>query len=551
MSPDDQHALETVFAYHDRTKHHLRRYARSLGYMDWATQPDPFRTFDGADRLALDHATSSAEPSYDRLFGAQALPVQPVNSATVSRWLYDSLAISAWKQAPGTRPWSLRVNPSSGALHPTEGYLVTGPVPGLCTTAGVFHYNAYHHALERRRTLTDADWARLSREWSAPLLFVGLTSIYWRESWKYGERAFRYCHHDVGHAIGTVAFAARILGWQTRLIAAADPDDLALLLGIHTQSGIEAEHSDCLLALCPPQAIPPHTFTLPDELRERLRRTSVAGTPNRLSTDHHDWPVIDEVAEATRRPPIAADSPLDAAVHEPPHFPDRDLSAEEIIRRRRSAVDMDGETTMTRDGFYRILTRLVPHLSPWPFAALPWRPRLSLALFVHRVDDLPAGLYLLVRDPRHEAELRPLLDSRFRWEKPTGRPDELGLFLLVAGDSRRYAKLTSCHQDIAADGIFAVAMLAEFAANLQAEDPGAYRRLHWEAGLIGQVLYLEAEAAGIRGTGIGCFFDDATHDLLGLRGHAWQTLYHFAVGGPVEDPRLQTLAPYHHLPARR
>ena len=36
-----------------------------------------------------------------------------------------------------------------------------------------------------------------------------------------------------------------------------------------------------------------------------------------------------------------------------------------------------------------------------------------------------------------------------------------------------------------------------------------YRRLFWECGLIGQVLYLEAEAAGVRGTGIGCFYDDA------------------------------------------
>jgi len=61
------------------------------------------------------------------------------------------------------------------------------------------------------------------------------------------------------------------------------------------------------------------------------------------------------------------------------------------------------------------------------------------------------------------------------------------------------------------------------------------------------VLYLEAEAAGIRGTGIGCFFDDAMHDVLGLRDRRWQSLYHFTVGGPVSDPRLQTLPPYAHL----
>ena len=54
------------------------------------------------------------------------------------------------------------------------------------------------------------------------------------------------------------------------------------------------------------------------------------------------------------------------------------------------------------------------------------------------------------------------------------------------------------------------------------------------------MLYLEAEAAGARGTGIGCFYDDAVHELLGLRDHAFQSLYHFTVGMPVDDPRLTT-----------
>lgn len=60
-------------------------------------------------------------------------------------------------------------------------------------------------------------------------------------------------------------------------------------------------------------------------------------------------------------------------------------------------------------------------------------------------------------------------------------------------------------------------------------------------------LYLEAEAAGIRATGIGCYFDDAVHELLGLRDRTWQSLYHFTVGDPVEDPRLKTIPPYAHL----
>ena len=53
--------------------------------------------------------------------------------------------------------------------------------------------------------------------------------------------------------------------------------------------------------------------------------------------------------------------------------------------------------------------------------------------------------------------------------------------------------------------------------------------------MLGQVLYLEAEAAGARATGIGCFYDDAVHDAAGLSGMEWQSLYHFSMGVPVDD----------------
>ena len=53
-----------------------------------------------------------------------------------------------------------------------------------------------------------------------------------------------------------------------------------------------------------------------------------------------------------------------------------------------------------------------------------------------------------------------------------------------------------------------------------------------------------AEAAGLRGTGIGCYFDDVLHQALGLQDLTYQSLYHFTLGGPREDRRLLTLPPY-------
>jgi hypothetical protein len=121
------------------------------------------------------------------------------------------------------------------------------------------------------------------------------------------------------------------------------------------------------------------------------------------------------------------------------------------------------------------------------------------------------------------------------------------LYLLRATDGRDAARIICCHQDIAANGAFALGMLAEFDAALEQHGAPFYPRLFWEAGLIGQVLYLEAEAAGIRSTGIGCFFDDTMHEAFGIHDHSWQSLYHFTVGGALDDPRLQTLPAYWHL----
>ncbi len=127
------------------------------------------------------------------------------------------------------------------------------------------------------------------------------------------------------------------------------------------------------------------------------------------------------------------------------------------------------------------------------------------------------------------------------------------LYSLALGDCRQAATDASCFQAIAGDSAFSLGMVADFARTLEEDGAWAYRRLFWEAGLIGQVLYLEAEAAGVRSTGMGCYFDDVVHQLLGmnLTDDAWQSLYHFTVGGAVEDRRLTTLPAYGHLPPER
>jgi hypothetical protein len=225
-------------------------------------------------------------------------------------------------------------------------------------------------------------------------------------------------------------------------------------------------------------------------------------------------------------------------------------SAGQIIRQRRSLLACDGTTSIPAERFFRMLGRVMPRAElplsarPMPWDAIPWAPTIHLGLFVHRVDGVEPGLYALARDVAKVEKLKRAMHAHFSWETPPRCPAELPLFLLECGDARTLATQVSCRQDIAGDGAFSLGMLAEYRSALVENGPWFYRRLFWEAGLIGQVLYLEAEAAGVRSTGIGCYFDDPVHQVFGFQDLEFQSMYHFTVGGPVDDPRLTTLPPY-------
>ena len=214
MKSDRIHSdpLARVIAYHQASKHHLDRYAPGPGGLDWANQPDPFRRYAGAPRVELPLRADALTTPFESVRRGERPTAYPLERDALAILFELSLGLSAWKQHAGSR-WALRCNPSSGNLHPTEGYLVCAALPGLA--AGVHHYLSHDHVLEQRAAPISATWGSELRGG----VVVALTGIHWREAWKYGLRAYRYCQHDCGHAIAAVAYAAAALGWRTRLLA--------------------------------------------------------------------------------------------------------------------------------------------------------------------------------------------------------------------------------------------------------------------------------------------------------------------------------------------
>lgn len=507
-------ATDTIRAYHQRTRHRIGAYARGPEYLDWENQPDPFRRFPGAPLIAL-----PLNPDPDG--GIAAL-----DQAGIAKLLELSMGLSAWKLY-GPDRWALRCNPSSGNLHPTEAYVVCRNITGLAD--GIYHYAPREHALEQRAALVGDE--------SATWCLLGLTSIAWREAWKYGERAYRYVQLDVGHALGAVRYAAALLGWQVSLLPVGDTavGDLLGLSRACDFNGAEPEQPDLLLQIHPAGCHLPGS--LPEGIDWQGRANPLGGDP------YLKWPVIDEVHRACHE-----DQPDYPAPLTPPNLSGeavREFSR--LIRQRRSAQSYIGkQSSLTLASLQSFLQTLMPQRGTVPWDLWPGTPRLHLVLFIHRVEGLEPGLYAMPRRADALPELQSALSETFEWQPTPITAVDLPLYRLATGDMRKVARTLSCHQEIASAGSFSFCMLAEFDQALK-QDASSYRHLHWEAGLIGQAAYLEAERIGMRGTGIGCFFDDSVHLTLGIEDTRLQSLYHFTVGFPRVDSRLQTLPPYEHL----
>ena len=512
--------LQIAFHYHETTKHSQQRYARSLGYMDWQTQPNPFRNYNGADTfllpLALDHTT----PPYHLL--DSELPSAPLVKESLSQFLQFSMGIAAWKVS-GESSWAVRCNASSGNLHPTETYLILPPLlKEQNDKTTVFHYTPKDHGLEILAAFNTDFWESLPEG----SFLVGLSGISWREAWKYGERAFRYVNLDGGHAWQSLNVSAKMLGWKlTRLDSVSDMD-IAMLLGVNQEKRFfEREHADMLFVVSPEEV--PSNLNIEALLQDIP--LSYDGMANKLSPSIQDWEIITAIEDATNTIQIAQKNVLlERKLQKPTQ------ESKQVVMKRRSIHVMDKiRSKIDKEQFHTLLDGVVNSLDGKETAA-------HLALFVHRVKEYEAGIYILVRNQSHLQSLKDEMKSEFLWQES----DYKGLYLLELKDAQVISKTISCSQDIASDGAFSLGMLCSFSEQLNTYGAHRYKELYWECGTIGQQLYLDATSMHLSGTGIGCFLDDMMHSVLGLKSNLFQVLYHFTVGRGYVDSRIQTQEAY-------
>lgn len=188
-------------AYHDATKHSYLSVQIDPNYVDASTQPSPFKVYPKFYRrvkLNLNNPVHSF--------------ISLTSTITLEKVYKDGL-------------YKLRVNPSAGALYPTEVYVQIRQIEGIVD--GIYHLEVENNCLTLIYELIDDGLESYIIPGKCINGFIFLIScVYYRSSWKYQNRSIRYCFLDSGHHLGAVAASAYLHNRDIQLVF--DFDKLAL-----------------------------------------------------------------------------------------------------------------------------------------------------------------------------------------------------------------------------------------------------------------------------------------------------------------------------------
>lgn len=196
-----------MLAYHAQTMHSYQSIRRQSHSMDWEHQPQQFKLYPS---------------SYERIHLESSNPLH--------RFLILIGGITAQKNYPGVS-YSLRTNPSAGALYPTEVYVQIRGMEGF--ENGIYQLSPSESALVLLHALEEGEGVESALHVEKIKGFIFLFSaLYYRSSWKYRDRAFRYCLQDTGHMIGTLEASCMLLDKTYRILYDGDKEALSHAFGM-------------------------------------------------------------------------------------------------------------------------------------------------------------------------------------------------------------------------------------------------------------------------------------------------------------------------------
>jgi SagB-type dehydrogenase family enzyme len=463
--------------YHTATKHHPGAAASTRGIAR-ELLPRPYKLYRGLDAISLPalethplapQGRGGARWSQDGDDGKG----DQLTFQDLTRLLHYSAGIIRRRRIRG-REVAFRAAACTGAAYHIELYVVCGNLDGV--PAGVYHYGVHD---ERLRILRRGDFrgvlAMAAKE-ADPLAeaTIVLTSVFWRNAWRYEERAYRHAFWDSGTIVANLLELAASRGTEARVAAGFIDRDVNQLLGVDG----EHEAAVCLLAL-----------------RERADAVQPPPDSGQISPEVEpasaveiEYPVIQEIHQASALVDRDDVERWHAGASGRSSEGDRKYSGLDSLARRdishviesRGSARRFGKGALTRGELDSLVRDAV---APLP---LDFQPMTELRLVVNRVNGLEPGVFAY-----DSGELSLVNAGRFETQAAHAALDQW-----LAGD--------------AAVNFYFVCGMDEM---LERYGNRGYRAAQLEASVRGGRIYLAATALGLRVTGL-TFYDDAAARLL-------------------------------------
>jgi SagB-type dehydrogenase family enzyme len=499
MAQSSNRDINVALAYHEATKHSYTSLRSDAHFLDWSNRPLPYKIYPGAGTLALPRDLSLSQTSMLSALRRRSDSAQKsVDLETVTRLLFCADGLTRQANVGG-EDYHFRAAASAGALYPVEIYLVAGEVEGM--DRGLYHFlpaDLKLHGLRRgdwRRYLASCTGSTSLRR--ARAVFI-MTSIFWRSTWKYRARAYRYCFWDTGTMLANLLAAANADALDIEIITAFSDGPIEELLevdgdreGIACLVALGQAHADSeespMLSSMKLESIPLSAKEVVYEDLVRLHRAS------RLST-------LEEVSELARvefEAKKLENSPAAITLN---------------------ALDDDAATglgeTILRRGSTRVFAQK-------PIAA----EELATIMATSKLDANGkfarlAETYLIVN------AVEGVAPGAYYYRRECGT-----LELLKAGDFRAEAGYLCLEQPLGADCSALIIYMADLKRILHQLGNRGYRDAHLEAGLIGGRAYLAAYSLGRGATGL-TFYDDDTTAFLQPHCEQMSPLLMIALGVP-------------------
>ena len=487
--------------YHNQTSY--KREALGGHSLDWNNQPSVYKSYPGVKPIPFSDNPEFQKRSFSEILENREdlSPTSDLGEPDLSQILRLTCSLTA-KAATTLGPFYYRSVASAGGLYPTELYLAASEIPGL--NEGLYHYSVAEQALTPLRMGRFNSFLGKAAQWPegfSPGLTFFLSAIFFRSTWKYRDRAFRYHLLDTGHLLENLLLALKA---QKRPWALTyDFDDQA----VNHFLGLDATRETGLaLASLPDTSSQKDTASSIPDLDAPVRQAS------RVAEKEKVYPLIQDLVQSgwkSRDQSTSLQVPqLEFPVKKWISLAGGDFWPEKVdypaaVFTRRSKRNFIRQP-ITANAFKAIVEGISLELGTGRDIPGPSDSFLTIGLLIGQVDGFAPGFYLLDR-------------KAFR------------LGLVQEGTFLTSMARISLDQMWLGQAGFHLLFLSDLSALDRHHGPRGYRYALMSAGRLGERLYLLATAMGLGCCGIGAFYDQEAADLLGLDGNN-RLIYLLAVG---------------------